>query len=127
MAGFSTQLEDLRESGRHLGKAADAAGEAHKKVGGMDIPSGPRTEPSGPFGLDVITVPDNAFGTTLGMPAVAAAYDQHRQKIAKLLDRLRENTEATSLALSRVADLYEEADASTQSRLGRFSNQLDGI
>jgi len=122
--GFSTQLDDLREAGRRLGNASDAAAAAQEAVAGMALPTEGRELPVGGIFGNIELPPTTAFGATLGMPAIAAAYDAHRKRIAELLGRLDENTWGTARALRQVADLYEDNDAAVQSQLARFSERL---
>lgn len=125
MTGFSTQLEDLRDAGGHLNRASNAAAEAQQAVDALDV----STEPvEVPFGLiDIDVPPDTPFGRGLGMPAVATAYEHHRQRMAKLLGQLDEYTWATGVALRKVADLYEESDTSARSQLNALNTKLDEI
>lgn len=125
MVGFSTQLEDLRDAGGHLNRASNAAAEAQRAVDALDVSTVPVEVPLGL--IDIEVPPDTPFGRALGMPAVATAYEYHRQLMAKLLAQLDEYTWATGVALRKVADLYEESDMSARSQLNSLSAKLDEI
>lgn len=129
MTGFSAKLDALEDSSKHLGKAADAAGRAYKKISGSSVPTwDPDATQKGPLGIDIpAAVPDSAFGTTLGLPGVAIAYEQHREKIADLLGELHRNTVYTSEALKRVAELYEQYDHDVSSQMAKATRRLDEI
>lgn len=108
MVGFDTDLQDLRDSSRSLGLAADAAEAAAAAVHTLDVPVA--SSGGGAFDLIASLPPATAFGRTLGMPEVAKAYEAHRKLIEGLLLRLWESTAYTSRALEKVAELYEGAD-----------------
>ncbi|NKQ59164.1 hypothetical protein HFP15_40615 [Amycolatopsis sp. K13G38] len=124
MDGFSTQLDDLREASRRLGNASDAAAEAQQDVAGMALPTEGRDLSVGGIFGGITLPPATAFGSTLGMPAIAGAYDAHRERIADLLARLDENTWGAARALRQVADLYEDNDSAVQAQMARFSERL---
>jgi hypothetical protein len=124
MIGFETDLDDLRLSSQELGKAADAAAAAHAGVRKQDVP----VSDAGLGGalLPDMFVPDTAFGDSLGMRAVAAAYEEHRQAVEKMLAKLHESTEATSRALASVARLYEAVDEENKQRVNRAAHTDQG-
>ena len=121
MIGFETDLQDLRDSAAALQDAADAAGAASSGLRGTDVPL---TAGSGILGS--MFPADNAFGRTLGMPAVAAAYNDHLAKIQKLVAQLHQTTADTSHALMRVAELYEKADEDSKQHVNRAAAGLEG-
>ncbi|WP_103351077.1 hypothetical protein [Amycolatopsis sp. CA-128772] len=126
MIGFETDLQDLRDSAGALQDAADAAGTASNGLRGTDVPVSAGGG-SGLFGGIAGLLPvDNAFGRTLGMPAVAAAYNDHLAKIQKLVAQLHQTTADTSHALMRVAELYEQADEDSKQHVNRAAAGLDG-
>ncbi|MEV6873717.1 hypothetical protein [Amycolatopsis sp. NPDC051128] len=126
MIGFETDLQDLRDSARALQGAADAAEAASNGLRGTDVPMN-SGDGGGLFGgLTGMFPADNAFGRTLGMPAVAAAYNDHLAKIQKLVAQLHQTTADTSHALMRVAELYEKADADSKQRVNRAAAGLEG-
>jgi len=122
MIGFETDLQDLRDSAGALQDAADAAETASSGLRGTDVPL---TVVGGGI-LGGMFPADNAFGRSLGMPAVAAAYNDHLAKIQKLVAQLHQTTADTSHALMRVAELYEQADADSQQRVNRAAADLEG-
>ncbi|MEU5265069.1 hypothetical protein [Amycolatopsis sp. NPDC021455] len=122
MIGFETDLQDLRDSAGALQGAADAAETASNGLRGTDVP----VSPAGGGILGSMFPVDNAFGRSLGMPAVAAAYNDHLAKIQKLVARLHQTTADTSHALMRVAELYEQADADSKQRVNRAAAGLEG-
>ncbi|MGW5748288.1 hypothetical protein [Amycolatopsis sp. NPDC003861] len=125
MIGFETDLQDLRDSARALQGAADAAEAASNGLRGTDVPV--KSDGGGFFGgLGAMFPADNAFGRTLGMPAVAAAYNDHLAKIRKLVAQLHQTTADTSHALMRVAELYEKADEDSKQRVNRAAAGLEG-
>ncbi|HET6707487.1 hypothetical protein [Amycolatopsis sp.] len=126
MIGFETDLQDLRDSARALQGAADAAEAASNGLRGTDVPV--NSGDTGGFfgGLGGMFPADNAFGRTLGMPAVAAAYNDHLAKIQKLVAQLHQTTADTSHALMRVAELYEKADENSKQRVNRAAAGLEG-
>ncbi|WP_410637166.1 hypothetical protein [Amycolatopsis sp. lyj-346] len=126
MIGFETDLQDLRDSAGALQGAADAAEAASNGLRGTDVPV--NSGGGGGFldGLTGMFPADNAFGRTLGMPAVAAAYNDHLAKIQKLVAQLHQTTADTSHALKRVAELYEKADADSKQRVNRAAAGLEG-
>ena len=125
MIGFETDLQDLRDSAGALQDAAGAAETASNGLRGTDVPV--KTDGGGLFGgLGAMFPADNAFGRTLGMPAVAAAYNDHLAKIQKLVAQLHQTTADTSHALMRVAELYEKADADSKQRVNRAAAGLEG-
>lgn len=117
MIGFETDLDDLRLSSQELGKAADAAAAAHAGVRKQDVPISDAGL-GGAFLPDMF-LPDTAFGGSLGMRDVAAAYEEHRQAVEKMLAKLHESTEATSRALESVARLYEAVEEENKQRVNR--------
>ncbi|MEV4052762.1 hypothetical protein AB0J55_16395 [Amycolatopsis sp. NPDC049688] len=119
MIGFETDLQDLRDSAGALQSAADAAESASTGLRGTDVPVS-----GGVFGG--LFPADNAFGRTLGMPAVAAAYDDHLAKIQQLVAQLHQTTADTSHALMRVAELYEQADQDSKQHVNRAAAGLEG-
>jgi hypothetical protein len=123
MIGFETDLQDLRDSARALQQAAGAAETASGGLRGTDVPvssgGGGLLDISGMFPTR------NAFGRTLGMPAVAKAYNDHLAKIQDLVARLHETTSDTSHALMRVADLYEKADEDSKQHVNRAAAGLE--
>lgn len=123
MIGFETDLDDLRASSVHLANAADAAGAARDSEHKQDVPVAPPRE--GFFDISGMIPVDNAFGGSLGMQAVARAYENHRAKIEKLLAELHQSTLDSSRALTKVAELYEQADIDTRTRLQRTAAVLD--
>jgi hypothetical protein len=125
MIGFETDLQDLRDSARALQDAADAAEAASTGLRGTDVPVSPGGG-SGLFGGIAGMLPvDNAFGRSLGMPAVAKAYDDHLVKIQKLVAQLHQTTADTSHALMRVAELYEKADDDSKQHVNRAAAGLE--
>ncbi|MFB9688365.1 hypothetical protein [Amycolatopsis plumensis] len=125
MIGFETDLQDLRDSARALQGAADAAEAASNGLRGTDVPV--KADGGGLFGgLGAMFPADNAFGRTLGMPAVAAAYNDHLAKIQSLVAQLHQTTADTSHALMRVAELYEKADADSKQHVNRAAAGLEG-
>ncbi|MET8846454.1 hypothetical protein [Amycolatopsis sp. NPDC004625] len=124
MIGFETDLQDLRDSAGALQDAADAAGTASNGLRGTDVPV---AAGGGLFGgLAGMFPAANAFGRSLGMPAVAAAYDNHLAKIQKLVAQLHQTTADTSHALMRVAELYEQADEDSKRHVNRAAAGLEG-
>ncbi len=124
MIGFETDLQDLRDSAGALQGAADAAEAASNGLRGTDVPV---SSGDGFFGGIAGMLPvANAFGRTLGMPAVAKAYDDHLVKIQKLVAQLHQTTADTSHALLRVAELYETADEDSKQRVNRAAAGLEG-
>jgi hypothetical protein len=125
MIGFETDLQDLRDSAGALQSAADAAETASSGLRGTDVPT---SATGGGFlgGLAGMLPADNAFGRSLGMPAVAAAYNDHLAKIQQLVARLHETTADTSHALMRVAELYEQADEDSKRHVNRAAAGLEG-
>jgi hypothetical protein len=121
MIGFETDLQDLRDSAGALQDAADAAETASSGLRGTDVPL---SVVGGILGG--MFPADNAFGRSLGMPAVAAAYNDHLAKIRKLVAQLHQTTADTSHALVRVAELYEQADADSQRHVNRAAAGLEG-
>ncbi|WP_439384139.1 hypothetical protein [Amycolatopsis lexingtonensis] len=125
MIGFETDLQDLRDSAGALQGAADAAEAASNGLRGTDVPVSSGGD--GFFGGIAGMIPvANAFGRTLGMPAVAKAYDDHLTKIQKLVAQLHQTTADTSHALMRVAELYEKADEDSKQRVNRAAAGLEG-
>ncbi|MEV4150247.1 hypothetical protein AB0J40_41775 [Amycolatopsis sp. NPDC049691] len=125
MIGFETDLQDLRDSARALAGAADAAETASNGLRGTDVPVS--SGGSGLFGGITGMLPvHNAFGRSLGMPAVAKAYNDHLAKIQKLVAQLHQTTADTSHALMRVAELYEQADENSKQRVNRAAAGLEG-
>jgi hypothetical protein len=122
MIGFETDLQDLRDSAGALQDAADAAETASNGLRDTDVP----VSPAGGGVLGSLFPVDNAFGRSLGMPAVAAAYNGHLAKIQKLVAQLHQTTADTSHALMRVAELYEQADADAKQRVHRAAAGLEG-
>ncbi|MFD9890996.1 hypothetical protein ACFWY9_16765 [Amycolatopsis sp. NPDC059027] len=123
MIGFETDLQDLRDASKDLGAAADAAAAASAGVSGLDVPTS--SGASGIFDIAGMMPTYNAFGRTLGMPAVAKAYNEHLHLIEDLIKRLHETTLDTSHALMTVAELYEKADQDAKTRVQRAAAQLD--
>ncbi|MGW4060247.1 hypothetical protein ACWEGE_18320 [Amycolatopsis sp. NPDC004747] len=126
MIGFETDLQDLRDSAGALQSAADAAETASNGLRGTDVPVSSGGG-SGLFGGITGMIPvHNAFGRTLGMPAVAAAYNDHLAKIQQLVARLHQTTADTGHALMRVAELYEKADEDSKRHVNRAAAGLEG-
>jgi len=122
MVSFETDLDDLRLSSKELQNAADIVSTAHTGVRGQDVPA---PDPvTGAF-MPGLFAPDTAFGKTLGMRGVSAAYEEHRQAVEKMLAKLHRSTQDASQALARVAELYEAADEDNKQRLNRaaYGNQ----
>lgn len=113
MIGFETDVNDLRKASGFVEDAGHAAETARRGVGGLDMP-----QAAGPGGIfNAFGVgPATAFGGSLGMHQVAAAYEYHRSKVEEALAQLAFTTQQASVALVRVADLYESADA--EARMG---------
>ncbi|KDN20283.1 hypothetical protein [Amycolatopsis rifamycinica] len=105
--------------------AADAAEAASNGLRGTDVPL-TLGDGDGFLGIGGMVPADNAFGRTLGMPAVAAAYNDHLAKIQKLVAQLHQTTADTSHALMRVAELYEKADEDSKQRVNRAAAGLEG-
>lgn len=122
MIGFETDLQDLRDSANALLDAASAAETASAGLRGLDAPVG-----GGGFfgGLGAPPLPA-PFGGTLGMPAVAEAYNDHLAKIQQLVAKLHQTTMDTGHALRAVADLYEQADEDAKARTQRAAANLEG-
>jgi hypothetical protein len=123
MIGFETDLSDLRASSQELGKAADAAGVAHDGVRKQDVPVAAGA--GSVFDIGMFS-PDTAFGKSLGMRAVSEAYEEHRREVEKMLAKLHESALGTSVALVRIAELYEQADEDSNQRVNRAANQDQG-
>jgi hypothetical protein len=124
MIGFETDLQDLRDSAGALQSAAGAAETASNGLRGTDVPvSSDGGGILGGFGGMFPT--RNAFGRTLGMPAVAEAYNDHLVKIQQLVAKLHETTADTSHALMRVAELYEKADEDSKNHVNRAAAGLE--
>ncbi|WP_410618105.1 hypothetical protein [Amycolatopsis sp. cmx-8-4] len=123
MIGFETDLQDLRDSAGALQQAAGAAETASTGLRGTDVP----VSSSGGGLLDITGMfpTQNAFGRTLGMPAVAKAYNDHLAKIQHLVARLHETTSDTGHALLRVAELYEKADEDAKQHVNRAAAGLE--
>jgi hypothetical protein len=126
MIGFETDLQDLRDSAGALLDAAGAAETASNGLRGQDVPL--TSDGGGGFfgGIAGMLPAHNAFGRSLGMPAVAKAYNDHLAKIQKLVARLHETTLDTGRALMSVADLYEQADEDAKQRVHRAAANLEG-
>ncbi|WP_409181472.1 hypothetical protein F9C11_34110 [Amycolatopsis sp. VS8301801F10] len=124
MIGFETDLDDLRKASRFVAAAGDAADTARGGVRGLDLPDavGPAAIVGSinPFGGG----PATAFGGSLGMPKVAAAYENHRAKVEEALAKLAYTTHQASEALQRVAELYETSDADAQSAVRRAGGEV---
>ena len=123
MIGFETDLDDLRASSAHQAAAADAAGAARDSEHQQDVPVAPPRESI--FDISGLIPVDNAFGHSLGMQAVARAYENHRAKVEKMLAELHQSTLDSSRALTTVAELYERADEDSRTRLQRAAAVLD--
>src|SRR5438270_288290 len=88
MIGFETDLQDLRDSARALQDAADAAEAASTGLRGTDVPVSPGGG-SGLFGgIAGMLRGDNAFGRSLGMRAVAKAFDDSNENVRKMQDEI---------------------------------------
>ncbi|WP_410666555.1 hypothetical protein [Amycolatopsis sp. cmx-4-68] len=125
MIGFETDLQDLRDSAGALLDAAEAAETASQGLRGTDVPVSSGGG-SGFFGGIAGMLPvDNAFGRSLGMPAVAQAYNDHLAKIQTLVAKLQQTTSDTSHALMRVAELYEQADEDSKQHVNRAAAGLE--
>jgi hypothetical protein len=125
MIGFETDLQDLRDSAAALQDAAEAAGTASSGLRGTDVAVSSGGG-DGIFGGITGMLPvDNAFGRSLGMPAVAVAYNDHLAKIQSLVAQLYQTTADTSTALRRVAELYEQADEDSKQRVNRAAAGLE--
>ncbi|HET6288585.1 MAG TPA: hypothetical protein VFG15_17790 [Amycolatopsis sp.] len=116
MVSFETDLDDLRSSSKELQKAADIVSTAHTGVRGQDVPA-PDLVTGGL--LPGLFAPDTAFGKSLGMREVSAAYEEHRQAVEKMLARLHGSTQDASRALAKVAELYESVDEDNKQRMNR--------
>jgi hypothetical protein len=123
MIGFETDLQDLRDSAGALQQAADAAETASTGLRGTDVPVSAGT--GGLFDIAGMFPTQNAFGRSLGMPAVAKAYNDHLAKIQDLVARLHQTTSDTSHALMRVAELYEKADEDSKQHINRAAAGLE--
>ncbi|MFG1640615.1 hypothetical protein ACGFMK_10025 [Amycolatopsis sp. NPDC049252] len=123
MIGFETDLQDLRDSAGALQQAADAAETASAGLRGTDVPVS--SGGGGVLDISGMFPTQNAFGRTLGMPAVAKAYNNHLAKIQDLVARLHETTSDTSHALLRVAELYEKADEDSKEHVNRAAAGLE--
>ncbi|QRP43548.1 hypothetical protein [Amycolatopsis sp. FDAARGOS 1241] len=119
MIGFETDLDDLRKASGFVADAGDAASAAAGGVKKEDVPEAAGVDAIlgavTPFGGG----PTTAFGRTLGMRSVAAAYEYHRQKVQEALEKLAYSTHESSVALQRVAEIYEAADENAQAGLRR--------
>ncbi|MFD5088993.1 hypothetical protein ACFWMR_00225 [Amycolatopsis thailandensis] len=116
MVDFETDLDDLRASSKELGKAADIVSTVHAGVQGQDVPA---PDPiTGGF-LPGMFAPDTAFGKSLGMRGVSAAYEEHRAAVEKMLAKLHSSTQDASQALARVAELYESVNEENRQRVNR--------
>jgi hypothetical protein len=60
------------------------------------------------------------------MQAVSEAYEMHRRAVEKMLAKLHESAQGTSVALAKIAELYEAADAESQQRIARAAQQDRG-
>ncbi|KFZ83499.1 hypothetical protein ED92_06245 [Amycolatopsis sp. MJM2582] len=122
MVSFETDLDDLRLSSKELQNAADIVSAAHTGVRGQDVPA---PDPVTGALVPGFFAPDTAFGKTLGMRGVSAAYEEHRQAVEKMLAKLLRSTEDASQALARVAELYEAVDEDNKQRVNRaaYGNQ----
>ncbi|MFE5504381.1 hypothetical protein ACFQ73_17605 [Amycolatopsis japonica] len=122
MVSFETDLDDLRLSSKELQNAADIVSAAHTGVRGQDVPA---PDPVTGALVPGFFSPDTAFGKTLGMRGVSAAYEEHRQAVEKMLAKLLRSTEDASQALARVAELYEAVDEDNKQRVNRaaYGNQ----
>ncbi|WP_081736367.1 hypothetical protein [Amycolatopsis orientalis] len=116
MVSFETDLDDLRLSSKELQKAADIVSTAHTGVRGQDVPA---PDPVTGGLLPGIFAPDTAFGKSLGMRGVSAAYEEHRAAVEKMLAKLHQSTQDTSQALLRIAELYESVDEDNKQRVNR--------
>ncbi|WIY05036.1 hypothetical protein QRX60_14785 [Amycolatopsis mongoliensis] len=125
MIGFETDLQDLRDSARALQDAADAAEAASTGLRGTDVPVSSGGGSGFLGGIAGMLPVDNAFGRSLGMPAVAVAYDDHLAKIQRLVAQLHQTTADTSHALMRVAELYEKADEDSKQHVNRAAAGLE--
>lgn len=115
MIGFETDVKDLRKASGFVEDAGHAAETARRGVDGLDMPEA--VGPQGIFGgFSPFGGPTTTFGGSLGMRQVAAAYEYHRSKVEEALAKLAFTTQQASVALTRVADLYESADA--EARMG---------
>jgi hypothetical protein len=123
MIGFETDLDDLRASSKELGKAADIVSAAHTGVRGQDVPA---PDPVTGGLLPGIFAPNTAFGKSLGMRGVSAAYEEHRAAVEKMLAKLHRSTEDASQALARVAELYESVDEDNRQRMNRVASGEQG-
>ncbi|MFI5558990.1 hypothetical protein [Amycolatopsis japonica] len=122
MVSFETDLDDLRLSSKELQNAADIVSGAHTGVRGQDVPA---PDPvTGGF-MPGLFAPDTAFGKSLGMRGVSAAYEEHRAAVEKMLAKLHRSTQDASQALARVAELYEAVDEDNKQRVNRaaYGNQ----
>lgn len=127
MIGFETDLQDLRDSAGALLAAAGAAETASNGLRGQDVPLTSGSGGGGLFGGITAMLPaHNAFGRSLGMPAVAKAYNDHLAKIQTLVAKLHETTADTGNALFSVANLYEQADEDAKTRVHRAAANLEG-
>lgn len=122
MVSFETDLDDLRLSSKELQNAADIVSTAHSGVRGQDVPA---PDPVTGSLLPDLFAPNTAFGKTLGMRGVSAAYEEHRQAVEKMLAKLHRSTQDASQALARVAELYEAVDEDNKQRMNRaaYGNQ----
>lgn len=116
MVDFETDLDDLRASSKELAKAADLVSATHAGVRGQDVPA---PDPVTGGLLPGMFAPDTAFGKSLGMRGVSAAYEEHRAAVEKMLARLHGSTQDASRALAKVAELYESVDEDNKQRTNR--------
>ncbi|MFC3450374.1 hypothetical protein [Amycolatopsis speibonae] len=123
MVSFETDLDDLRMSSKELGKAADIVSSAHTGVRGQDVPA---PDPAMGGLLPGMFAPDTAFGKSLGMRGVSAAYEEHRAAVEKMLAKLHQSTQDASRALASVADLYEAVEEDNRQRMNRAAHGEQG-
>ncbi|MEV6906373.1 hypothetical protein [Amycolatopsis sp. NPDC051071] len=116
MIGFETDLDDLRASSKELAKAADLTSATHTGVRGQDVPA---PDPITGSVMPGLFAPNTAFGKSLGMRGVSAAYEEHRAAVEKMLAKLHRSTQDASQALARVAELYESVDEDNKQRMNR--------
>ncbi|WP_410661261.1 hypothetical protein [Amycolatopsis sp. lyj-112] len=116
MVDFETDLDDLRASSKELAKAADLVSATQSGVRGQDVPA---PDPVTGGLMPGIFAPDTAFGKSLGMRGVSAAYEEHRAAVEKMLAKLHGSTQDASRALASVAELYESADEDNKQRMNR--------
>jgi hypothetical protein len=87
--GIQTQVDELRHAAMKLDEVAGVAGKAQQ---------------------DMLVYPGQAFGTTLGMGAIATAYSDHLNKVWQLMGQLHDNVEDTATSFRSIANVYDDTD-----------------